>query len=697
MATKQRAKVVFASSMPPGGLSPLQPSPPRAPSAAGASPPRGGRGDFVARKFQVLMTAWDYFAELCAERGTAQYVLSLTQNGAAEWRVASDDSELRSTSAPSAPLFTPQQPKSPSSFGSPGRRPSEADTSGQASDGAANSGKAYKDALRDSEARQRRLVVELERTKELWKNASHAAKKHATEKVKATMQGELDAAVQKIKELVHLTERCGERIRDQEGTIEALTARVRDLEETLRHEQRVHSESVKVAQHLMIQYDELGWANAKLERQLNEGAARAAAGAPPASKEGDGEAAAAALPPIAAFPPEAVHADVDPPLPTPLRPTVPHDDRENVSAPVPPQHPTLRGRGDHALVPLALRTPLPAVRNLNISTAALTTLLEDMWATRYRLCTAQDALPEYVGDAVIGGGTAHHIALRLSLPPEMFMYADYGNTPLVKNLRAPFQVFFHEYVKERWVNATEWAYSIVDACERNRHVTDFETFLEVLNGEMPEDMYVDYVVTIHKFRHTLSEGLVPDGDLAEWEGREGYDPKGVPGDVLPISYFMREVESFFANKRPGQLAALKESVMRDVREWRGEGAADDATMFPWAMLFPTAGRSAFLGTLQAQHYNDVHGFNLSLANAIDLAAGGRLHCTLDAVRQQVLLKDPHQPPAALAAWLNLLIGRGPGDELSHCHVPHLVADLIPAMKKLLLRRYGRLHTCYGAG
>ena len=333
--------------------------------------------------------------------------------------------------------------------------------------------------------------------------------------------------------------------------------------------------------------------------------------------------------------------------------------------------------------------------------------------------TFSEMIPEYAMNKVIGGKDAD-VALRTAMRDVNFDTSDYGNVTYIMGKRKDFHTFFHEYVTERWQNSTEWAYSILDACERHRYDADIEMFLEIFNGKLPEDAFLDQHVMLHKFKRCMTEIDVPHHFVQSWRSaqltlqsnerlaaannppeedpanplKEKKKPASTVDDIcaaelLSTSLILEEVRRFFHTKTSEQLQGLQEALLHDVSSINRNDDIDETTVFEWAELFSEdaeGNQMNFVESLRDQHLEEVSLFLASLADVIESSTtNGKT--TAGDIRRNVLSLDPFRPEADIKAWVNNLIGKD--SQATICWSETLDSkDLLAMSKTILQRRYG---------
>ena len=470
-------------------------------------------------KLKVLDAAWEHFVQLHRREGTEarRYVFSLkcADDGTTLWEVDSADARGACDAPPPAATTTPhggslsglavavaagegyetsralapasaQAPVPPPPVeeqlalpeaaaggggGGGDARPSRA-LAGAALAGVAPSmetalSAAFRRALRYADGREESMAAELSDARRRLEEATGAGSVfRGLQQANGRLRLEAAASREKMAELVGLTERLGAEVRGLRTKNEQLTKEVQWVSKTTATEQGVYQEARRLALRLQVQVDELE--SVKTDQQVqqlyaedllaksrrrnrlleNERRVLLKTRGPDveelvkglytrfkADQEKDGEKRGERL-------------------------TGGAGGESTV-------RPYLKGLGTNSSVPVSLRHA-GRVRNLKLGKGTIERIIREVWVARYSVHVQTQELPAVAGGRVIGGAAAE-VALKCAVRDEAFDTIDYGNVQKIIGGRVPFQRFFHEYVTERWHNAVEWAYSILDACERYRY------------------------------------------------------------------------------------------------------------------------------------------------------------------------------------------------------------------------------------
>ena len=358
--------------------------------------------------------------------------------------------------------------------------------------------------------------------------------------------------------------------------------------------------------------------------------------------------------------------------------------------------PYLRGMGYSSSVPVFLKCS-GRVRNLCLSKGIVERIVQEVWVSRYILSVSHQELPE-VGRDLNVGGKAAAVALQAATRDQKYDANDYGHI-VHRDLHGErFHSFFNSYLEERWENKLEWAYSIVDALERFAYDADLELFSEVLKGNLPEEVFLDQHVMIHKFKSQLNVTDDPTAEEAEEDDSPTHrysdvDKKKNPDiDLLSVGVIEQEVRKYFGNKSEEVIKSLGVCLRRDTAFLlkENEDLITESTLVAWLDLFKEdkeGNQMSFIEAIRDQHLEEVATYMTQLQDSIESVSKDGKCCMRD-LRREVLTLDPSKPSEDIDQWINIITDNPPSQKIKKWDKQYDTSLLLMGAKSVLQRRYG---------
>jgi hypothetical protein len=211
--------------------------------------------------------------------------------------------------------------------------------------------------------------------------------------------------------------------------------------------------------------------------------------------------------------------------------------------------------------------------------------------------------------------------------------------------------FMHVFLKKKFgfqdALAT-YAYALVDALERYRFDGDCSMFLQILNAQLPEAVYLDQHVQLQALRAAF---VAADADLH----------KGRIKGRLPRKVLLDAIARFYSHKNDTSLRKLSRALY----------VTNRSETLEYASLFEEdreGNQGPFLEQIRDQHLNEISSFMKQLETAI-LDKGARYDgfLRLSQIREIITVADPLKPAKEVEAYLK-----------AGCDIGQLPPTVLPA-------------------
>ncbi|KAJ9450715.1 hypothetical protein DIPPA_20072 [Diplonema papillatum] len=536
---------------------------------------------------------------------------------------------------------------------------------------------AFRRALRHMEAREKKVQEDLVRIEEHVSKYQYGGSEYqAVVAEKEALKAELRKRLKKVNDLAKLTDRCGQRMQDTESLVESLRKRSARVQALYDKDKKRYNEAIRLADNLLIDIDALQMLADERQTKIT---ALTASQTQLEDRIKLLEAERKLLLTAGGMRLEDMMKEL---YSSYLKYTAstkdrrPHDVRQY-----------FKGLGINRNVPVYLRHQ-GRVNNLCLGKGVLEKLIREMWVSRYILEVHDPAenCEDLTSDGVVGGNAAS-LALKCARRDPTMDHVDYANTLHFAFPRCPFVEFFHKYINKRWANPIEWAYSLVDAMVRFRYDADVEMFYEILQGRLPEDVFLDQHVMIHKFRRVLTMLEPPEELLNSWKKHDA----SMEMCYLPAGMILDAVRVFFPAKSTENIDALACALYDDVYTLQSVENVSAVTPVMFLELFSEdadGDQMMFLELLRDQHLEEIALFMSAIVDMLDNfnKSGGEPWVTYEDIRRKMLFLDPHRPEEDIFEWFCLLTG-GAHDELSPSDKRYAIDTLIRAAPHILQKKY----------